>query len=73
MAERGEDANAAQVGALIANATVIPEGKLTQYSQGTDWQNYTEQLHFFFFANGITDKNQKRPFSCQTSPQRPIK
>ena len=62
MAERGEDANAVQAGAPTANTIVIQflVGKLMQYTQGTDWQNYVEQLNFFFLANGVANENRKK-------------
>ena len=31
-----------------------------KYNQGADWEAYTEQLDFYFLANGVTDDQTKK-------------
>ncbi|KAK2159261.1 hypothetical protein NP493_1730g00003 [Ridgeia piscesae] len=35
-------------------------GKVMKYNQGADWEAYTEQLDFYFLANGVTDDQTKK-------------
>ena len=35
-------------------------GKVTKYNHGTDCEAYTEQLDFYFLANGVTDDQTKK-------------
>ena len=35
-------------------------GKVTKYVVGTDWESYTEQLDFYFLANGVEDTKTKK-------------
>lgn len=35
-------------------------GKVTKYVVGTDWESYTEQLDFYFLANGVNDAKTKK-------------
>ena len=35
-------------------------GKVTKYVVGTDWESYTEQLDFYFLANGVGDPKTKK-------------
>ena len=66
MAEReGATSTSVPAAALSSN---VPVGKLIQYSQGTDWQNYTEQLSFFFLANGVTDEKRKKAILMSNIP-----
>ena len=37
-------------------------GKVTKYVMGTDSESYTEQLDFYFLANGVGMPKQRRPF-----------
>ena len=35
-------------------------GKVTKYVVGMDWESYTEQLDFYFLANGVEDTKKKK-------------
>ena len=35
-------------------------GKVMKYNQGADWEAYTEQLDFYFLANGETDDQTQK-------------
>ena len=35
-------------------------GKVTKQVVGTDWELYTEQVGFYFLANGITETKKKK-------------
>ena len=34
-------------------------GKVMKYNHGADWEAYTEQLDYYFLANGLTDDQTK--------------
>ena len=35
-------------------------GKVTKFVVGADWESYTEQLDFYFLANGVKEPKTKR-------------
>ena len=35
-------------------------GKVMKYNHGAEWEAYTEQLAFYFLANGVTDDQTKK-------------
>ena len=35
-------------------------GKLTKFVVGADWESYTEQLDFYFLANGVKEPKTKK-------------
>ena len=43
-------------------------GKPIRYVPGSDWQSYTEQLEFFFLANGIEDPSKKKAILLANVP-----
>ena len=40
--------------------TSFSAGKVMKYNHGADWEAYTEQLDFYFLANGVTDDQTKK-------------
>lgn len=47
---------------------IAPVGKITQYTQGSDWENYVEQLDFFFIANNVRDPSRKKAILMANIP-----
>lgn len=43
-------------------------GKVQKFTVGTDFEAYTEQLGFFFVANGVTDAKQKKAILLTNLP-----
>ena len=41
-------------------AKISAIGKVTKYVVGTDWESYTEEMDFFFIANGVSDAKTKK-------------
>ncbi len=54
MAEQGRDQRGQEP------ETVMPVGKVVQYVQGSDWENFTEQVEFFFLGNGIRNAERTK-------------
>ena len=42
--------------------------KPNRYVPGSDWQSYTEQLEFFFLANGVEDATKKKAILLANVP-----
>ena len=43
-------------------------GKVTKYVVGTDWESYTEQLDFYFLANGVKEPKTKKAILLTNLP-----
>ena len=43
-------------------------GKVTKYVVGTDWESYTEQLDFYFRANGVKEPKTKKAVLLMNLP-----
>ena len=65
----GEASAAAPAPPAVAGIPpVVPVGKIMQYTQGSDWENYIEQLDFFFLANSIQDQGRKKAILMANVP-----
>ena len=62
--ERSGSVRAEASADAITTSPALPVGKIMQYT--SDWQNYIEQLDFFFIANNETDLKRKKAILMAT-------
>ena len=68
MADEPRAENNRRATAGYVPGAVMSVEKPNRYVPGSDWQSYTEQLEFFFLANGVEDATKKKAILLANEP-----